>query len=68
MPQKLQKVSKSYSHQRRGHMDYFKSYQNSRPRYGNTIFVVRFEICISGVGEEIKVGLFVFCWVLWDKL
>ena len=59
-PLKLQKVSKSYSHQTRGHMDYFKKYKNSRPRYGNTIFVVRFEICISGGGEEIKVGFVCF--------
>ena len=52
---KVSKESKSCSHQTRGILEDFKNNQNSWPKYGNTIFVLCFEICISGVVAEMRV-------------
>ena len=58
--QKLQKTTKSCTHQSRGHMGYFKLNQNSWLRYGNSIFALRFKICTCGVGLKIRTRFYVF--------
>ena len=46
---KSNKSTKIIPHQQRGHMDYFKSYQNPWLRYGIKVFVLRLQICLRGV-------------------
>ena len=41
-------------------MAYFKSYQNSWPRYGIKIFMVRFKLCTHGVWLKMRVSFLQF--------
>ena len=68
-PQKVSKRPKSYSHQSRGHMEYFKKYQNSWPRYRNSIFCVTFQNMYRWIIFQIKGAFFVFLKVelFWDE-